>query len=44
MKKRFFEKLIGMKFNVEDQRSTTLNVENAISQSECLHKILMREI
>jgi hypothetical protein len=43
-KKQYFEKLIGLKFTVEDQRATTLDAQDAISQSESQQKILMHEI
>jgi hypothetical protein len=43
-KKQYFEKLIGLKFSVEDRSATTLDAQNAISQSESQQKISMHEI
>jgi hypothetical protein len=34
-KKKFYDKLVGLKFNVEDCRATVLDAQNVISQNEC---------
>jgi hypothetical protein len=34
-KKEFSEKKLGLKFFMEDWRASAINLQNAISQSEC---------